>query len=98
MKFDDWGIKETAVEEDGKLTIHKSQDVQSLLDRNKAEADVASKSFGDAGFRKVGSIPMVLAENWAKECGCAVGTAGFAAHVKKKLMDGDYAKLLVHGY
>ena len=96
--MDDWGIKETMVEDDGKLTIHKTQDVQALLDRNKAEADVASNGLGDANFRKVGSIPMVLAETWAKECGCAVGTPGFAAHVKTKLMDGDYAKLRVMGY
>ena len=96
--MNEWGITETMVEDDGKLIINRSQDVQALLDRNKAEADVAAGSVGHAGFRKVGSVPLVLAETWAKECGFAVGTQGFAAHVKTKLMDGSYSKLLVKGY
>jgi hypothetical protein len=47
-------------------------------------------------MRHIGSIPMVLAARWAKECGAGIGTAEFAAYAKKKLQDSDWAELRVH--
>ncbi len=80
---------------DGKLVIRKSQDIQSLLDQNAHEREAAPSMFGEMAVRKVGSIPLIVAEQWAKECGAAIGTKEFAEYAKRKLMDGDFAKFRI---
>jgi hypothetical protein len=80
---------------DGKLVIRKSQDIQSLLDQNAYEREAAPSMFGEMAVRKVGSIPLIVAEQWAKECGAAIGTKEFAEYAKRKLMDGDFAKFRI---
>lgn len=96
--FDNFtGISERMIEQDGKLIIDRSQDVTALIERNKAEAEIMPSKFGDAAWRKVGSVPLTLAEAWAKECGANVGTKEFALYAKKKLMDGDFAAFRIKG-
>lgn len=80
---------------DGKLVIKKSQDIQSLIDQNAFERENAPSMFGEMAMRKIGSIPLIIAEQWAKECGAGVGTKEFAAYAKRKLMDGDFAKFRI---
>ena len=96
MSFYD--VKERMVEQDGKLIIQRSQEVQGLLDDNARLAAVAPSAHGDAKFRLAGRIPLVVAEQWATECGAAVGTQEFGLYVKKKLLDGDFARLRVRGF
>lgn len=96
MSFYD--VKERMVEQDGKLIIQRSQDVQSLLDDNARIASYAPSAHGDAKFRLAGRIPMVVAEQWSAECGAAVGTQEFGLYVKKKLLDGNFARLRVKGF
>jgi hypothetical protein len=93
-----YDVKERMIEQDGVLHIQRSQDVQSLLDDNARIASYAPSAHGDAKFRLAGRIPFVVAEQWAAECGAAVGTQEFALYVKKKLLDGDFAKLRVKGF
>lgn len=93
-----YDVKEQMIEEDGKLIIRRHQDVQSLLDDNHEIASYAPSAHGDAKFRLAGRIPLVIAEQWAAECGEAVGTQGFAQHVRRKLADGDFAKFRVKGF
>ena len=80
-----------AFDSDGTMRITRSQDVQSLIDQNKHEADAAPSMFGQAAVRKIGSIPFVIAEAWSRECGAGIGTKEFAVYCKRKLMDGDFA-------
>jgi hypothetical protein len=91
------GISELMVEQDGKLHIQRTQDVQGLIDQNKAEAEVMPSMFGDAAWRKVGSIPFTVAEEWSKECGAGIGTKEFIAYCKRKLLDGDFAAFRIKG-
>lgn len=93
-----YDVTERMFEQDGKLVVRRHQEVQALLDDNKALADIAPSMHGDAAFRLAGRIPLVVAEQWAAECGEAIGTQGFAAHVRKKLADGDFARLRVKGF
>ena len=93
-----YDIKQTIIEQDGKVIINRHQDVQSLLDDNARLASIAPSAHGDAKFRLAGRIPLVVAEQWSAECGEAIGTQGFAEYVKKKLLDGDFAKLRVKGF
>lgn len=93
-----YDVTERMFEEDGKLIVSRHQDVQSLLDDNKDLAAIAPSMHGDAAFRLAGRIPLVVAEQWSRECGEAIGTQGFAVYVKKKLADGDFARLRVKGF
>jgi hypothetical protein len=92
---DDFSISEKFDLIDGKIHIRRTQDVQSLIEQNKYEAEVAPSMFGQARVRKVGSIPFVVAETWSRECGAAIGTKEFALYCKRKLMDGDFAKFRI---
>ena len=40
-------VKEVIKEEDGKLYVHRSQDVQKILDHNKVQADIQPNHFGE---------------------------------------------------
>lgn len=91
------GVMERMVEADGKLVVDRRQDVQGLIDQNKIEAETAPSMHGDAAVRKVGSIPLVVAEQWSRECGAGIGTKEFALYCKKKLMDGDFAAFRIKG-
>lgn len=93
-----YDVKERMVEQDGKLIIQRSQDVQNLLDGNARLASIAPSAHGDAKFRLAGRIPFVVAEQWSTECGAAIGTQEFGLYVKKKLLDGDFARLRVKGF
>lgn len=93
-----YDVTERMFEQDGKLIIRRHQDVQNLLDENKALADIAPSAHGDAKFRLAGRIPLVVAEQWSAECGEAIGTKGFAEYVRRKLADGDFARLRVKGF
>lgn len=91
------GVMERMVEEDGKLVVDRRQDIRALIDQNKVEADLAPSMFGQAAVRKIGSIPLVVAEKWSRECGEAIGTKAFAEYCKRKIMDGDFAKFRIKG-
>jgi hypothetical protein len=92
-----YGVMERMIEDEGKLIVDRRQDIQALVDQNKAEADVAPSMFGQAAVRKIGSIPFVIAEQWSRECGAAIGSKEFALYCKRKLMDGDFAKFRIKG-
>jgi hypothetical protein len=49
-------------------------------------------------MRLAGRVPMVIMEQWMRECGAALGSQELNAYVKRKLMDGEFAKLRVRGY
>lgn len=91
------GVMERIVEDDGKLIVDRRQDVQSIIEQNKIEAAEAPSMFGQMAVRKVGSIPLVVAEQWSRECGAAIGSKEFALYCKRKLLDGDFAAFRVKG-
>lgn len=91
------GVMERMVEDDGKLIVDRRQDIGGLIDQNQAEAADAPSMFGQAAVRKIGSIPLVVAEQWSRECGAAIGSKEFALYCKRKLMDGDFSKFRIKG-
>lgn len=91
------GIREQMKEQDGKLIVTRSENVQALIDDNKRLAAEAPSMHGDAKFRLVGRIPAVIAEQWSRECGAGIGTKEFTQYCKRKLMDGDFAAFRVKG-
>ena len=89
-------VKTKMFEEDGKLIINRSQDIQRILDFNKERNIDGHNRKSD--MRLAGSIPFVVVEMWMRESGLKLGSQEFAEYVKKKLMSGDYGKLIANGY
>lgn len=83
-------------DEDGKVIINRTQDVQDILDFNKERSIEGHNRKSD--LRMVGSIPFVVIEMWMKECGAKLGSQEFNEYVKKKLTSGEFSKLIANGY
>ena len=82
--------------EDDSIVINRSQDVQTILDWNKERNIEGHNRRSD--MRLAGRVPFVVVEMWMKESGLKLGSPEFAEYVKKKLMSGEFSKLIANGY
>ena len=82
--------------EDDNIIINLSQDVQAILDWNKERNIEGHNRRSD--MRLAGRIPFVVVEMWMKESGLKFGSPEFSEYVKKKLMSGEFSKLIANGY
>ena len=89
-------LKTKIKEEDDKLHVVRTQDVQRILDFNK-ERNIDGHN-RKSEMRLAGSIPFVLVEQWVKESGAKIGSQELNEYIKKKLLSGDYSKLIANGY
>lgn len=92
----DTALKTTYHLEDDKIIINRSQDIQAILDWNKERNIDGHNRRSD--MRLAGRIPFVVAEMWVKESGLKLGSPEFLEYVKKKLMSGEFSKLIANGY
>ncbi|MFN7002174.1 MAG: hypothetical protein ACK4NW_01945 [Roseinatronobacter sp.] len=88
-------MEEQTIFQDGKMIVRKTQDVSADIARASLLRD-AHRAGGD--MRLAGTIPGIVAEAWAAECGHPVGSHEFGEFVKRKLMDGEFAKFRVQGF
>jgi len=86
-------------EQDGKVYMKTSEDVQPLLDANGRLRSVYDElpNYGRNG-RLAARVPATVAQNWATECGHPVGTQAYMAYAKRKIIQGDYQKLRIEGF
>lgn len=80
----------------GSFAFRKTQEVQGVLDAAHDARTGLKKDTGPVGGRYLGTVPVLIAQQWAKECGFSVGTKGWANYAKTKLADGEWAKLRIH--
>ena len=85
-------------EQDGKVHIVHTEDVQPVLDAAKQQRDMLAELSSNRRARYAGTIPGTVARQWSIECGSTPGTPEFAAYAKKKLLSGDYSKLVIEGF
>jgi hypothetical protein len=81
---------------DNRFAFKKTQDVTAILEAAKDARDTLRKDTGPAGGRFLGTVPVLIAQQWAKECGFPIGTKGWSNYAKTKLADGEWAKLRIH--
>lgn len=92
-------IRESVTFDDGQVIVRREQpDLDAFLAENHELAVDGAKSVGPAKFRLVGRIPMVIYEQWMRECGAPLGSAELAEYIKRKLLSGEFSKLAVKGY
>tara|TARA_E500000081_G_scaffold67167_1_gene69167 strand:+ start:10426 stop:10701 length:276 start_codon:yes stop_codon:yes gene_type:complete len=89
-------VQTQILDSDGKIVINRTQDVQRILDFNKERNIDGHNRKSD--MRLAGSIPFVVIEMWMKECGAKLGSQELNAYIKKKLMSGEFSKLVANGY
>ena len=85
------------LDSDGK-SFHfvKRQNVQTIIEAAKDAAETLRPNTGPVGSKYLGTVPVLIAQQWAKECGAAVGSREWAKYAKTKLQDGTWARLRVH--
>ena len=89
-------IKETFLFDGDLMRIQKTQQVQHILDAAKDAQEVFRPNTGPVGSKYLGTVPILIAQQWAKECAAAIGTKEWAKYAKQKLQDGTWARLRVH--
>jgi hypothetical protein len=90
-------VEKLFLDSDGK-SVHfvKRQDVQAVIDAAKDARETLRPNTGPVGGKYLGTVPVLIAQQWAKECGAAVGSREWATYAKGKLKDGTWARLRVH--
>jgi hypothetical protein len=83
-------INERVVDDDKSFSIVKKQIVDDVID-GVARMEAPRRPKGD-GVRYVGSVPILVNQIWAKECGAPVGSKEFLKYAHHKLTNGDYSK------
>lgn len=80
------------------VRIKKTIDVEPIFDGVRGMSELVNAKRNKQGWLYLGSIDILTAQNWAKECGYAVGTKGFSNYAKKKLQSGDFNKFKAEKY
>jgi hypothetical protein len=83
------GMTERRVVQDGTVTFIKTQECEHMFAAIKAAKELPK----NPTMRYVGSVPLLVGQQWAKECGFAIGTKGWRDYAHKKLRTRDYSKL-----
>jgi hypothetical protein len=81
---------------EGRFAFKNTQDVTGILRAAHDARDTLRKDTGPIGGRYLGTIPVLVAQLWAKECGAAIGTKEWAEYAKKKLKDPEWAGFRIH--
>lgn len=87
-------VQEQFVFDSEQFGFKKKQVVDEVFDgidrvgqRGKGRAD---------GMQYLGSVPILVAQIWAKECGAPIGSKEHTAYAKRQIYDGEWSKLKVY--
>jgi hypothetical protein len=93
-------IKTTITAKNGEVCVYREQDVEAILNRNRAEINEAptwrpyASGRKDVSIRKVAEIPLVVAEQWMKEgFNILSPDPDMQKKLRQKLNDPEYAYL-----
>jgi hypothetical protein len=86
-------VTERVEDFNGGFRIHTEQLCDDTLQAVHDAGDLIPKKTAADGARYMGSVPVVQALIWSKECGAAVGTREWAEYARKKMETGGFSKL-----
>lgn len=78
-------------EETGGFHIEKTQNVDGIIDAARDLPDLIKKDTGPGDGRLIGTVPLLLAYEWARESKTRVGSKEWAKYAKRKLKDPEFA-------
>jgi hypothetical protein len=79
-----------------KTIVETTQDVEPILESNKALQTAGDGYNADRDLRRIASIPLVVAQKWMKDDGVnflALNRREKTAYLRRKLNDPEYAYL-----
>lgn len=79
--------------DDGTFTLNSEQDVDDILDHNKAQATHNDGYSPDRTLRRVASIPLALVMKWKQEEGWDAFDPGCADKLRAKLNSNEFLYL-----
>lgn len=80
------------VDTDTGFNVVSTQMCDDIIDGVHMAHELVPKRTKADGARYLGSAPLLVCQIWAKECGYAPGTRGFAEYAHKQLTSGAYSK------
>ena len=87
-------IREQFFSEDGKFGFKRTQVVDDVFE---AVHSIGTYGKGRAdGMRYAGSVPIIVAEIWAKQIGAPIGSKEHTEYTMRQLQSGDWSKLKVY--
>lgn len=93
--LDLYGIRRSVEldESEGRFVFHAEQDIEAIVDNNKALAN-AGRGFTPSGDMKhLADIPLIIVEKWKNELGVDIFNKDHAKKVKQLLDDPDWRYL-----
>ena len=85
------GIRKYWIENgDGSVTVRREQDVDGILDLNKAQANTNDGYSGSREMRRVAQIPLILIQKWKEEEGWDAFNPDHAHKLAEKLNSNEY--------
>lgn len=78
------------VTENDKFHFVYEQEVDDIVAGVKSASDVMKRG-KDQHY--VGSVPLLVAQLWAKECGAPIGTREYSMYAAKRLKSSEYQSL-----
>lgn len=86
-------LNERVAGDDEGLVIRKTFDATDTLNWNRQARDAGQQSFGES--KLIGRVPGPLVAMWMKEAGVEWGTPEAEEVLKRKMLDGEFAKFRV---
>lgn len=84
-------VKSYISHEDGVTRIENVQQLDDVLAAIKRVPDVTQVRGKNRHW--LGTVPLLIAQQWATECGAAIGTKEWGVFARKKLADGTWRNL-----
>ena len=81
-----------AFKTDEGTVVKKTLDAEPIIEAVKAQSELQQAQRNQHGMLYLGSVDQYTANNWAKECGHPVGTAGWREYAIKQLKSSNYAQ------
>lgn len=88
-------LRETMhLDSDGKVIRYVSyQETDPILRAIKATKEIIRPNTGPVQGKYLGSVPLIICEKWAKDCGAALYSKEWKAYARRQLMSGEWSKL-----
>jgi hypothetical protein len=87
-------VQRRVVEDEDGLVFHSTQDVEGILDLNKAAFNDGTRGYTPSrDLRKIAEIPLIIAEKWKNELGVDVFDKNHADAVRRLLNDPEWLYL-----
>lgn len=81
------------INEGDRIVHHRTEDVEPMIDRARMLREAPQMPLSDSWL--VGSVPLIVINQWAKEAGLKWDDPALKDVIKRKLLSGEFSKFRV---